>query len=110
MKLLFDQNLSHKLIAMLADSFPQSNHVRLLNLDRSDDRAIWEFAKENNFAIVSFDSDFADLAALYGSPPKVLWLRCGNQPTRNIYELIQKHTDLIKTFYADPVATCLELH
>jgi predicted nuclease of predicted toxin-antitoxin system len=41
----------------------------------ADDRTIWEFAKTNGLAIVSQDSDFADMAALYGPPPKVIWLR-----------------------------------
>jgi hypothetical protein len=36
-------------------------------------------AKANGFMLVSQDSDFADMAAHYGHPPKVIWLRCGNQ-------------------------------
>ena len=81
MKLLFDQNLSYKLCDRLADLFPDSSQVRRASLDAADDRTIWEFAKTNGFAIVSQDSDFADMAALYGPPPKVVWLRCGNQTT-----------------------------
>lgn len=41
MKLLFDQNLSFKLCGRLADLFPGSSHVRLLELHQADDRAIW---------------------------------------------------------------------
>jgi hypothetical protein len=31
-KLLFDHNISHKLIARVADLFPESTQTRLLNL------------------------------------------------------------------------------
>jgi hypothetical protein len=30
MKLLFDANLNHELVALLADAFPGSSHVRML--------------------------------------------------------------------------------
>ncbi|MDX6612215.1 MAG: hypothetical protein QOD75_1401 [Blastocatellia bacterium] len=68
MKLLFDQNLSFKLCHRLADLFPESNQIRLLGMAESPDRAIWEYAKANSFVLVSQDADFADMAALYGSP------------------------------------------
>ena len=87
MKLLFDQNLSFKLCDRLADLFPDSNQVRHAGLDMADDRAVWEFARNNGFTIVSQDSDFADMAALYGPPPKVIWLRCGNQTTEFVEHL-----------------------
>ena len=85
MKLLFDQNLSFKLCERLADLFPYSSQVRLAGLETADDRAVWEFARSNDFAIVSQDSDFADMAAVFGPPPKVIWLRCGNQ-TNDVIE------------------------
>ncbi|HWG71948.1 MAG TPA: DUF5615 family PIN-like protein [Steroidobacteraceae bacterium] len=59
MKLLFDRNLSFKLCALLSDRFPDSKLVRELGLDRSDDRVVWQHAKDNGFMFVSQDSDFA---------------------------------------------------
>ena len=58
MKLLFDENLSHKLVQLLADQFPGSTHVRQLGLATADDDVIWEHAKRGSLAIVSKDSDF----------------------------------------------------
>jgi predicted nuclease of predicted toxin-antitoxin system len=55
MKLPFDQNLSFKLCTQLADEFPDSNQVRLLGLDASDDRRIWERAKASGFTLVTQD-------------------------------------------------------
>ena len=102
MKLLFDQNLSFKLCARLADLFPNSEHIRLCGMERADDRIIWQFAKSNGFLLVTLDSDFADLAALLGSPPKVVWLRCGNQPTAVVEKLLRDHVADITAIRARP--------
>ena len=110
MKLLFDQNLSFKLCARLADLFPNSNQVRLAGLEAANDRAVWEFAKTNGFAIVSQDSDFADMAALYGPPPKVIWLRCGNQTNEFIEKPFRDHAEAVIAFEADASAACWELY
>ena len=81
MKLLFDQNLSFRLCQQLIDVFPGSRQVRLAGLETARDIEIWQYAAANGFALVTLDSGFAEMAALYGPPPKVIWLRCGNQPT-----------------------------
>ena len=72
MKLLFDQNLSPKLILRLADLHPGSEHVINLALDQASDQDVWDFAKANGFAIVTKDSDYPNLVTISGSPPKVL--------------------------------------
>ena len=110
MKLLFDQNLSFKLCDQLAGLFPGSNQVRLLGLDQADDSAIWRFAKANGFVIVTQDSDFADLAAHYGPPPKIIWLRCGNQPTAFIAKLLRGQAGSIAAFAADAESACWEIY
>lgn len=109
MKLLFDQNLSYKLCSMLADMFPDSHQVRLLGLDQADDRILWERAKVEGWTLVSQDADFADMAALYGPPPKVIWPRCGNQPTAVVEKLLRDHAAAIAAFEVDPSANCLEI-
>lgn len=66
MKLLFDQNLSRSLVGHLRDAFPDSRHATALGLDTATDREIWDYARENGYLIVSEDSDFRQLAFLYG--------------------------------------------
>lgn len=110
MKLLFDQNLSHRLCRLLADLFPQSAQVRALQLDRADDNSIWAFAAREGFTIVTLDADFAEIAALRGSPPKVIWLRCGNQPTNVVEKLLRDRAEVVSDFSADANAACLELY
>lgn len=58
MRLLFDQNLSHKLVRRLADVLPDSVHVRDLGLKSANDQAIAKFALEQGLTIVSKDADF----------------------------------------------------
>lgn len=84
MNLLFDQNLSHRLVRSLAEIFPHSSHVRDIGLGRTDDEAVWQYAAAEGFAIVSKDSDFHQLSFLRGHPPKVVWIRRGNCSTDEI--------------------------
>ena len=107
MKLLFDQNLAPRLVARLADIFPASEHVRDVGLAAGDDHAVWECAKAGGFAIVSKDADFRQLSFLYGSPPKVVWLRVGNQSTAQIEAIVRANAGALEAFDADPVASML---
>ena len=91
MKLLFDQNLSPRLVALLADVFVGSLHVRQAGLERADDDAVWRFARDNGFAIVSKDSDFQERSQIAGSAPRVVWIRRGNCSTQEIEAMLRKH-------------------
>ncbi len=93
MKLLFDHNLSPRLVRAFAHVFPDSQHVFPLGMDRGDDGVIWEYAKANGFTIVSKDADFIHRSFLHGFPPKVIYLELGNCPTRDNLGLIQEFED-----------------
>lgn len=110
MKLLFDQNLSRKLVNRLSDIFPESSHVQFHDLAEETDTKIWEFAKLNNFCIVTQDADFPERSRLYGSPPKVVWLRCGNAPTNQIELLLRSGAIAVQALLDDSELHCLELH
>lgn len=107
--LLFDQNLSHKLVDSLSTLFPGSKHVRMCNLSKSTDLEVWNFAKANALIIVTLDSDFSDFVNLYGAPPKVLWLRCGNQPTNEIENLLKENKNTIDSLFNDKNISIVEL-
>jgi predicted nuclease of predicted toxin-antitoxin system len=113
MKLLLDQNISFRIISKIQDIFPGSKQVRDLGLENSKDSLIWNYAKENNYCIVTSDGDFYDLGLIKGSSPKVIWLRLGNTSTQNIETVLRKNYDLIKTFLSDPnyiEIGCLEIN
>lgn len=110
MKLLFDQNLSRKLIVRLDDIFPNASHVQFHGFAEKSDTEIWQFAQSSNFCIVTQDVDFAERSRLYGSPPKVVWLRCGNAPTSQVEALIRSGQEAIKELLENSNFHCLELH
>ena len=91
MKLLFDHNLSPKLIYRLAELFPNSNHVYQLGLDQVEDRQVWQYAKANGFTIVTKDSDYNELLILLDFPPKIIWIRRGNCSTNEIENILRMH-------------------
>jgi predicted nuclease of predicted toxin-antitoxin system len=110
MKLLFDQNLSLKLVKSLADLFPQSGHLQHEGLDRASDDQGWEHARLNGFAIVSKDADFNNLSVLRGSPPKVIWLIIGNCTTVQIEAVFRGRFADIEAFGNDPSVGTLVLN
>lgn len=98
MKLLLDENLSDKIVSKIIDLYPGSEHVKTLALINTDDAIIWEYAKANNFVIVSKDSDFSQRSLLYGHPPKFIYIRIGNSPTSKIVQILRDNFDTIIQF------------
>ena len=88
MKLLFDQNLSHRLVSVLASEYPDSVHVRDVGLSAAD---------------------FQQRALLYGHPPKVVWVRLGNCTTSAVAGLLRARQGDVLAFEADATAALLVL-
>lgn len=109
MKLLFDQNLSPKLVAQLADLLPGSSHVQTAGLDQATDDQIWDYARLNGYAIVTKDEDYYNLSVLRGCPPKVVWLQIGNCTTAQVEALFRGRYADIETFGQDPALGVLVL-
>ena len=101
MKLLFDQNLSPRLVDFLADLYPDSTHVYLIGLDMVPDTVIWEYARDNGFLIVTRDADFSDLNVLLGFPPKVIWIRRGNCTTKAVESMLRSNYGAVRSLGQD---------
>jgi len=108
-KLLFDQNLSHRLVEGLSKAFSGSVHVRDVGLEAASDQAVWEFARTGGYVIVSKDSDFHQMSFLFGAPPKVVWIRKGNCSTDEIAEILRSRQHDLESFLTAPVASFLIL-
>jgi predicted nuclease of predicted toxin-antitoxin system len=109
-KLLFDENLSPRLVESLRDVYPESQHVSSVELGGANDAAIWNYAKGQGFAaIVSKDSDFAERSVLEGRPPKVIWIRLGNCSTTEIEGQLRAAHESVLTFLEKDEETCLML-
>jgi len=109
MRLLFDQNLSPRLVSAVADLFPESGHVRDAGLQRGVDTEVWTYAAQHRLAIVSKDPDFHQMSFLLGHPPKVIWIRRGNCSTRTIETLLRTFEHEITAFLDDSEAAFLSL-
>ena len=96
MKLLFDQNLSPRLVGQLADVFPQSSHVQTVGLDHETDESVWQYALTHGYTIVTKDSDFQERSQVAGSLPFVVWIQRGNCSTADVEAMLRKHTGAIK--------------
>jgi len=109
MKLLFDQNLSPHLVGRLADIYPNSVHVQNFGLSKALDAAVWDYALQNGYIIVTKDADFSELGVMLGFPPRVVWIRRGNCSTQEIETILRDHYDAIEKLYNDPATGILTL-
>lgn len=78
-------------------------------MDRVADPIIWEFARQNEYTIVTKDSDFSDLSLLRGHPPKVIWIKLGNCTTSQVEEAIRRRSQEIADFETDSVIGLLTI-
>jgi predicted nuclease of predicted toxin-antitoxin system len=108
-KLLFDQNISFKIVRLIGETFPESKQVNHVGLSNASDYQIFEFARTNHYTIVTFDSDFIDLSLVKGTPPKIIWFRTGNLTTNSISARLLNRQELIKNFLETDADAILEL-
>jgi predicted nuclease of predicted toxin-antitoxin system len=100
-KLLFDENLSYRLVSKLRDEYPDSRHVRDVGLRGADDDRVWIHARSEQFVVVSKDTDFRERSFVRGAPPKVVWLDVGNSGTDAIAELLKTERVRVERFALD---------
>lgn len=93
MKLLFDANVSHRLVKDLASEYPGSTH----------------HARTYGFTIVSKDTDFRERSYVEGFPPKVIWLDVANAGTAAIAALLKRERERIERFDTSAEASLLIL-
>ncbi|MCX6275415.1 MAG: DUF5615 family PIN-like protein, partial [Bacteroidetes bacterium] len=108
-RLLFDQNISSRLVTQLSDLFPDSVHTSKVGLEREDDFVVWEFAKSKEMTIVTKDSDIYDIGLVKGFPPKIIWIRSGNISSAYIQNLIRRNHLRILNFIKSEDQFCIEL-
>jgi predicted nuclease of predicted toxin-antitoxin system len=111
MKLLFDANISFRIVKKLQFAFPDCLHVSRTGLAYpAKDPEIWKFARQNDCIVVTYDEDFYDFLSLYGAPPKVIWLRFGNAPTEIVVQKLLFNKLNIERLIADSETELLEIH
>lgn len=97
--ILLDHNISYKLKFLFQKEGIECHHVSSFGLhEDTDDLEIWNFAKANQYTILSKDLDFVALQNHYGFPPKLVLLRCGNKSTEQISSVLNRYWNLLETF------------
>lgn len=108
--LLFDQNLSPRLIRRLADIYPDAVHVARLGLDSADDKDVWAYARLHDYIIVTKDADFGEFSVVWGFPPQIIWIRRGNCSTNDIESILRRNFEIINEFSGEESTGVLTLY
>jgi predicted nuclease of predicted toxin-antitoxin system len=86
-----DAQLSPSLAVWLSRRFKlEAVAVRDVGLRNAEDREIFEAARKADVVVVTKDRDFVDLLEIYGPPPKVLWVTCGNTSNARMRSVLAK--------------------
>lgn len=109
MKLLLDENLSRRVVPFIQDNYPNSSQISLLALEQADDKTIWQHAIDNDFIITTKDADFYEMSMLYGQPPKIIWLKIGNQSKATTIKVLQDNFEAINQVLLIDDKACIEL-
>ena len=89
----------------ISDVFPHARHVAEVGLERADDAMVLAYAGAHGCAVVTKDSDFADL--VLRTSTKIVWLRLGNCTTDQIESALRDHATAIAALTDDPGAQVL---
>ncbi|MGO8856951.1 MAG: DUF5615 family PIN-like protein [Streptosporangiaceae bacterium] len=96
-------------MSVLSAHWPESAHVESINMRGATDEAIWSFARDHGFTLVSKDDDFRSLALVRGAPPKVVWLQIGNAPTSKVADLLRANILVLEVFSNEPAEALISL-
>ena len=102
--LLIDENLPASLARLLP---VECSHATDIEPQPSDSK-LWILARENDWTILTRDTDFFDRIMLDGSPPKVIWVRLGNIRKADLESLMVRLWPAISSLLAD--ADLVEVH
>ena len=85
MTFLIDNQLPPRLAQYLTLAGYQSIHVSTVGIDSSDDRTVREYARANQFVVISKDLDFVNLTNQDPIGPPLVWVRLGNCRTPELF-------------------------
>ncbi len=62
-----------------------------IGLRDADDDGIFAAARTASVIVLTKDGDFIRLLEQHGSPPKILWLTCGNTSDAALQQILGQH-------------------
>jgi predicted nuclease of predicted toxin-antitoxin system len=93
MNIWLDAQLSPRLAHWINQHFQgvTAKPLRDLGLRDAEDSEIFLQARSAAAVVMTKDRDFIDLQARLGSPPKIIWLTCGNTSELALHSILSKH-------------------
>lgn len=90
MKLWIDAQLSPAIAAWLNRTFDdiEAESIRALGLRNATDLEIFKAANIADVVVLSKDDDFIQLIEQKGTPPKQLWVTCGNTSNAKMKKIL----------------------
>lgn len=89
--IIIDAQLSPHLAPWIENTFAiKAYSVTHLGLRDASDQQIFDFAKINHAMVMTKDEDFVQLHHLLGSPPKIIWITCGNTSNSRMREILKQ--------------------
>jgi predicted nuclease of predicted toxin-antitoxin system len=108
-RVIADENISWRIKKLIPDwDILPSNEIDPGK--RMTDSWIWNFARQNNYSILTFDEDFFEIQNIHSFPPKIIWLRTGNISTRSIAERLKLLESEIKNFLGNEEMGIYEIY
>lgn len=96
MKIWIDAQLSPLIARWITEKFAiEVVPVRELGFREALDKEIYNRANAEKVVVITKDIDFKILQDKLGSPPKIIWLTCGNTSNEKLKEILEKN--LLKT-------------
>ena len=89
MRFLIDAQLPPALTAWIGARGHPASAVRNLGLRESDDGSIFNFAREQQWILVTKDEDFVERCLGVGDAPQVVWLRIGNCTNPRLFTILE---------------------
>ncbi len=87
-----DAHLSPRLAEWIRESLGHDAvPIRDLGLRDAEDTEIFSRGREAQAILLTKDRDFAEMVVRQGSPPVVIWLRCGNTSEGRLKEILSTH-------------------
>lgn len=110
MKLLLDANISWRIIKNIEPYVDECIYVDQCDLKvPAKDIEIWDYAKANQYIIITNDDDFINYSTIYGYPPKIVIMKTGNLRRIFVQELLLKYLDDIKLLHESSDTGILEI-
>jgi len=96
MKFLCDVHISYKVLKYLKTIDEASLHINeILDKWHTSDKAISEYADENDFVVVSKDADFVNSFFIKQTPKKLIKVSLGNISNVQLIQIFKTHTQAI---------------